>query len=67
LKDAGYLAMSGQIIDASIVAAPRQRLSDEEKAALKEGKVPEDWQDKPARFAKKDRQMGPIPICHAGP
>ncbi len=55
LQDAGYLAMSGQIIDASIVAAPRQKLTDEEKAALKDGKVPKDWQDKPAKLAQKDR------------
>ena len=55
LKDAGYLAMSGQIIDASIVAAPRQRLTDDEKAALKEGKVPEDWKGKPAKLIQKDR------------
>jgi len=32
--------MSGQIIDASIIAAPRQRNTDAEKAALKEGKIP---------------------------
>jgi transposase len=55
LKDAGYLAMSGQIIDASIVAAPRQKLTDEEKAALKEGNVPKDWKNKPAKLAQKDR------------
>ncbi|MEZ5932497.1 MAG: IS5 family transposase [Alphaproteobacteria bacterium] len=55
LKDAGYLAMSDQIIDASIVAAPRQKLTDEEKAALKDGKVLKDWQDKPAKLTQKDR------------
>ena len=55
LKDAGYLAMSGQIIDASIVAAPRQKLTDDEKAAIKDGRVPEGWQDQPAKLAQKDR------------
>ena len=55
LKGQGYLAMSGQIIDASIIAAPRQRNTDAEKAALKEGKIPEDWAAKPARLAQKDR------------
>ena len=34
----GYLAMGGQIIDATIVAAPRQRNTDGEKARIKEGK-----------------------------
>ncbi len=45
LKGQGYLAMSGQIVDASIVAAPRQRNTDAEKAALKEGRIPQDWTD----------------------
>jgi IS5 family transposase len=55
LRARGYLAMSGQIIDASIIAAPRQRNTEEEKAALKEGRTPENWQDKPAKLAQKDR------------
>ena len=38
IKDAGFLPMSGQIVDASLVAAPRQRNSEEEKAAIKAGK-----------------------------
>src|SRR3954452_24260965 len=32
LRAAGYLAMSGQILDASIVAAPKQRNTEAEKA-----------------------------------
>ena len=55
LRDRGYLALSGQIIDASIVAAPAQRNSEEEKAAIREGRIPEDWEDKPAKLAQKDR------------
>ena len=55
LKGKGYLAMSGQIIDASIIAAPRQRNTDAEKAALKEGRIPDDWAAKPAKLAQKDR------------
>jgi hypothetical protein len=31
--------MSGQIVDASLVAAPKQRNTEEEKQAIKEGKV----------------------------
>jgi len=34
LKDRGYLAMGGQIIDASVVPAPKQRNTKEEKAAI---------------------------------
>ena len=38
LKDQGYLAMGGQIIDASIVAVPKQRNSREENARIKAGR-----------------------------
>ena len=37
LKASGYLAMGGQIVDASLVAAPRQRNTVAEKAAIKAG------------------------------
>jgi IS5 family transposase len=37
LREAGFLAMSGQIVDATIVAAPKQRNTIEEKKAIKEG------------------------------
>ena len=40
LAAAGFLAMSGQIIDASIVAAPKQRNTDGEKRDIKEGRIP---------------------------
>src|SRR6516162_3406939 len=32
--------LSGQIVDASLVAAPRQRNTDDEKKAIKEGRIP---------------------------
>ena len=49
------LAMSGQLVDASIVAAPKQRNTKAEKQAIREGRVPEDWQDQPAKLSQKDR------------
>jgi IS5 family transposase len=55
LTKAGFLAMGGQIIDASIVAAPKQRNSDGEKRDIKQGRIPEAWKDKPAKLAQKDR------------
>ena len=55
LRAAGYLAMSGQLVDATIVAAPKQRNTKAEKQAIKEGRVPEGWQDKPAKLRQKDR------------
>ena len=55
LRAAGFLAMGGQIVDATIVAAPKQRNSQAEKQTLREGGVPDDWKDKPAKLAQKDR------------
>jgi len=55
LTKAGFLAMGGQIIDASIVAAPKQRNTDGEKRDIKAGRIPEAWQDQPAKLAQKDR------------
>jgi IS5 family transposase len=43
LRDAGYLAMGGQIVDATIIQARRPRLSRDEKATVKSGAVPEGW------------------------
>jgi IS5 family transposase len=55
LRQSGYIAMSGQIVDASLIAAPRQRNTDEEKRAIKEGRVPDTWKDKPGKLRQKDR------------
>lgn len=52
---AGYLPMGGQIIDATLVAAPKQRNTDGEKAAIKAGEVPAAWKDKQAKLRQKDR------------
>src|SRR3954454_4242085 len=54
LRASGFLAMSGQIVDATIVAAPKQRNTQEERQALRDGRIPEDWKDKPAKLAQKD-------------
>src|SRR3954465_4015233 len=55
LKAAGFLAMGGQIIDASIIAAPKQRNTEGEKAEIRAGRIPQAWKDKPAKLAQKDR------------
>jgi IS5 family transposase len=55
LRAAGYIAMGGQIVDASLIAAPKQRNTEDEKAAIKDGRIPEDWKAKPAKLAHKDR------------
>jgi transposase, IS5 family len=55
IGEAGYIAMSGQFIDATVVAAPKQRNSQEEKADLKKGVIPEAWKTKPAKVRQKDK------------
>lgn len=55
LHKKGYLPMSGQIVDASLVPAPKQRNTDPEKDAVKEGKsAAEIWPDEPNKAAQKD-------------
>ena len=54
LKAQGWLAMGGQMIDASIVPVPRQRNTRDENAAIKAGETPEGWDDTPARARQKD-------------
>jgi IS5 family transposase len=55
LREAGYVAMGGQIVDASLIAAPKQRNTEEEKKAVKEERIPEAWKAKPAKLRHKDR------------
>ena len=55
LKARGYLPMGGQIVDATLVAAPKQRNTEAEKAAVKDGKTAaEIWPDDPAKARQKD-------------
>lgn len=55
LSAAGYIAMGGRIVDATVGAAPKQRNTEDEKRALREGRVPEAWARKPAKLRQKDR------------
>lgn len=55
LQKKGYVPMAGQIVDASLVPAPKQRNTDAEKAAIKAGKsAAEIWPDEPNKAAQKD-------------
>lgn len=54
LRDSGYEAKEGQIIDATIVPVPIQRNSQAENKQIKEGEMPTEWQDKPNKRAQKD-------------
>jgi len=50
----GFIARSGQILDASIVPVPRNHNTRDENVAIKKGEVPEDWADEPAKRCQKD-------------
>jgi IS5 family transposase len=54
LEAQGFTAQRGTVIDARIVEAPRQRNTRAENATIKEGLMPADWEDKPAKKAQKD-------------
>ena len=54
LKNQGYQAMGGQIIDASIVAVPIQRNRRDDNEQIKRGETPDAWADKPAKRRQKD-------------
>uniref|UniRef100_UPI00054F15E3 IS5 family transposase n=1 Tax=Desulfogranum mediterraneum TaxID=160661 RepID=UPI00054F15E3 len=60
LRDSGFVAMKGQIVDASIINAPKQRNSRDENSQIKHGSIP-DWpankqrqKDVDARWTKKN-------------
>jgi hypothetical protein len=55
LRAQGHLAMGGQIIDASIVAAPRQRNGREGNAQVKAGEAPPGFAANPAMDRPKDK------------
>lgn len=48
----GFIARGGQIIDATLVPAPRQHNNRDEKELLEQGAMPADW--KPAKRRQKD-------------
>ncbi|MBV0914242.1 IS5 family transposase [Anianabacter salinae] len=55
LHKKGYIPMSGQIVDASLVPAPKQRNTEGEKDAIKAGKTAKEiWPDAPNKAAQKD-------------
>jgi len=55
LRKKGYIPMAGQIVDASLVPAPKQRNTEDEKAAIKAGKSAQEiWPDAPDKAAQKD-------------
>ena len=56
LEKLGLIENNGSIVDASFVEVPRQRNSREENQTIKEGKIPEDWKEDPAKLRQKDTE-----------
>jgi len=54
LQAQGYIPRGGQIVDATIVRAPIQRLDKEEKALVQQGAVPREWGAKKTRHKDTD-------------
>lgn len=55
LTEQGYLAMGGQIVDATLVPAPKQRNTEAEKAAIKKGRSAKQiWRGNPSKAHQKD-------------
>ena len=55
LEAKGFIARGGQIIDATIVEAPKQRNTRDENEKVKAGETPEDWEKEPAKNRQKDK------------
>jgi hypothetical protein len=53
LNDRGYLAIGGQIVDATVIETRRPRLTSKEKATIKGGGTPEHRSK--AKHAQMDR------------
>jgi IS5 family transposase len=56
LTGLGYRAQKGTVIDARIVEVPRQRNTREENQTIKDGLIPAEWVEPPAKLAQKDTE-----------
>lgn len=54
LLSKGIITHSGTIVDATFVDAPRQRNSRDENKQIKNGEIPEEWEENPHKKAQKD-------------
>ncbi|CDN10603.1 Mobile element protein [Richelia intracellularis] len=54
LRDQGYQAKGGQIVDATLIRVTKQHNTKEEKQKLAQGEIPEGWQQKPHPLSQKD-------------
>ena len=56
LNAKGYIARGGQMVDATIVAVPKQRNSREENETVKRGETPGAWEETPAKNRQRQRR-----------
>ncbi len=56
IRKAGYITREGSIVDASFMEAPRRRNTEEQREKLKEGEIPEEWDDSehPQKLMQRD-------------
>lgn len=56
LESRGIITHKGTIVDATFVDVPRQRNSCEENKKIRDGEVPEEWEENPHKMAQKDTE-----------
>jgi transposase, IS5 family len=54
LNNLGLVVNEGKIVDASFIEVPRQRNSKSDNELIKEGKIPDSFQQNPHKLAQKD-------------
>ena len=54
LEQSGLILNEGKIVDASFVEVPKQRNSREENALIKNGEVPQEWENNQNKLSQKD-------------
>lgn len=54
LESQGIITHTGTIVDATFVDAPRQRNTREENKVIKNGEIPEEWEENTHKMSQKD-------------
>jgi transposase, IS5 family len=54
LREHGYQAKGGQIIDATLIPVPKQHQGKKETEQLEAGEIPVEWTEHPKRFEQRD-------------
>lgn len=55
--DRGYVALVGQIVNATVVSASKQRNIEGAKAAIRQGNIAERWKERRVKIRQKDRDV----------